>query len=116
MASGLDIESANTVIDWDRYLDLYCIFEAGKIEPSTLIRFWIKFFDSSMRGTVPKEEYMKVLEQLVRGSTLDKPSDTTRMFAQMFQTMMDKAGCLDNDKNIINEKLSEAFKTEKIDI
>jgi len=62
VASGLDIESANTVIDWGTYLDLYCIFEAGRIDKKKLITFWIKFFDRAMRGTVPERDYLPVLE------------------------------------------------------
>jgi hypothetical protein len=84
MAHGLDIESTNASIDWQRYLDLYCIFEAGKMDKTTLIRFWIKFFDIGMRGTVKKKEYLRLLEELVRGNTLNKASSTTKMFAKMF--------------------------------
>ena len=32
VAHGLDIESTNAMITWKVYLDLYCIFEAGKME------------------------------------------------------------------------------------
>ena len=32
VAHGLDIESTNATITWKVYLDLYCIFEAGKME------------------------------------------------------------------------------------
>ena len=84
MAHGLDIESSNATITWQTYLELYCIFEAGKMEKQTLIRFWIKFFDNGLRGSVPEEEYMTVLEELVRGNTLNKASKTTIMFAKMF--------------------------------
>ena len=31
-AHGLDIESANATINWQTYLELYCIFEAGKMD------------------------------------------------------------------------------------
>ena len=62
VASGLDIESSSTLIDWGTYLDLYCIFEAGRIDKKKLITFWIKFFDRAMRGTVPAKDYMPVLE------------------------------------------------------
>lgn len=44
------------------------------------------------------------------------PSATTKLFAEMFQTMMDKAGCLDEQKAIVNEKLADAFEKEAIDI
>ena len=46
---------------------------------------------------------MKVLEQLVRGNTLRKPSATTELFAQMFQKMMKNAGCLE-PRETINEE------------
>ena len=116
IAHGLDIESSNAVINWHTYLELYCIFEAGKMEKHTLIRFWIKFFDKGLRGAVPEQEYMTLLEELVRGNTLNKPSKTTIMFAKMFQTMMANAGCLGDNKEIINERLTKAFETEAIDI
>lgn len=84
IAHGLDIESANSTINWNTYLELYCIFEAGKMEKQSLIKFWIKFFDIGLRETVPEEHYMPVLEELVRGSTLNEPSKTTVLFAKMF--------------------------------
>lgn len=86
------------------------------MEKITLIRFWIKFFDNGLRGTVNEEDYMAVLEELIRGNTLRKPSKTTIMFAKMFQKMMFSAGCLGENKEIINERLSQAFETEEIDI
>ena len=49
---------------------------------------------------------MSILEELIRGNTLKKPSKTTIMFAKMFQKMMSNAGCLGENKEIINEKLS----------
>ena len=116
VAHGLDIESSNAIINWQTYLELYCIFEAGKMEKSTLIKFWIKFFDTGLRGMVPESEYMVVLEELVRGNTLKAPSKTTIMFAKMFQKMMANAGCLSDQKEIINEKLIQAFNNEDIDI
>jgi hypothetical protein len=86
------------------------------MEKSTLIKFWIKFFDNGLRGTVAEIEYMTVLEELVRGNTLKNPSKTTIMFAKMFQKMMSNAGCLNDSKEIINEKLIQAFNSEDIDI
>jgi|TARA_B110000285_G_C14886503_1_gene496436 hypothetical protein len=79
------------------------------MDKQTLIRFWIKFFDNGMRGTVDESVYMRVLEELVRGKTLREPSKTTIMFAKMFQKMMSNAGCLNAENAIINEKLVEAF-------
>jgi hypothetical protein len=70
VAHGLDIESSNSMINWNIYLELYCIFEAGKMEKQSLIKFWIKFFDNAQRETVPEEHYMPILEELVRGNTL----------------------------------------------
>ena len=81
-----------------------------------MVKFWIKFFDRKLTGTVPKQEYMKVLEEMVRGSTLDAPTDTTNMFAQIMQKMMRKEGCLDAQDSIIDEKLAEAFTEDRIDI
>lgn len=84
VAHGLDIESSNATINWQTYLELYCIFEAGKMDKQTLIKFWIKFFDNGLRETVPEEDYMTILEELIRGNTMKKSSKTTVMFAKMF--------------------------------
>jgi hypothetical protein len=61
-AQGLDIEAQNVSVDWETYLDLYCIFEAGKMERQKLIKFWIKFFDKGLVGTVAEEDYIGLLE------------------------------------------------------
>ena len=37
-------------------MDLYCIFEAGKMDLKTLTRFWVKFFDINDIGKVEKED------------------------------------------------------------
>ena len=105
-AHGLDIESANTSIDWHRFLDLYCIFEAGKMDKKMLIRFWVKFFDIGDFGKVPKKDYLKLLEELVRGNTLNHPNSTTKMFAKMFQKMMLNAGCLHENKDLDTDRLT----------
>ena len=67
---GLDVQSQNVIVDWQTYLQLYCIFEAGQIEKSSLIKFWIKFFDQGLSGKCPEKEYMTLLEELVRGKSL----------------------------------------------
>ena len=38
------------------------------------------------------------------------------MFAKMFQRMMETNGCLTENKDIINERLKQAFLDDKIDI
>lgn len=51
------------------------------MQKTHLIRFWIKFFDQSLSGKCPKEEYLSLLEELVRGVSLPKPNQTTKLFA-----------------------------------
>ena len=113
---GLDVENQNAKINWDTYLELYCIFESGNIEKENLIKFWIKFFDPKLIGTVPEAEYMKLLEELIRGNSLSKPSKTTKLFSRMFQKLMENAGVLGDNKEIINERLFKAFLNDVIDI
>lgn len=112
----MDVQNSNAKIDWNTYLELYCIFESGNIEKEALIRFWIKFFDPKLIGHVAEDEYMLLLEELIRGNALAKPNKTTKMFARMFQKLMINAGVLGDNKEIINEKLYQAFLTDIIDI
>lgn len=69
-----------------------------------------------MRGSVPEDEYLKILEELIRGNTLNEPSQTTKLFGKNFQIMMKNAGCLGENNEIIDEKLVKAFENEDIDI
>eukprot|EP00347_Sterkiella_histriomuscorum_P008803 403343691 len=115
-AIGVDIESLNAKVNWLTFLDLYCIFESGEIEHDQMIKFWVKFFDQKLIGAVPEELYMNTLEELVRGNSFTKPNKTTKMFALMFQRMMDQAGCLGPNKEIINSKLIKAFQEDLLDI
>ena len=115
-AAGIDVQNQNVHVNWQTYLELYCIFEAGQVQPSHLIRFWIKFFDQSLSGKCDKEEYLSLLEELVRGVSLPKPIETTKLFAVMFQKQMQRQGCLDENKAIITDKLAIAFEEGRLDI
>jgi hypothetical protein len=44
-ALGVDVLNPKAKVSWQVFLELYCIFEAGKLEPDQLYRFWVKFFD-----------------------------------------------------------------------
>lgn len=37
-----------------------------------------------MTGVCYEEDYLKVLEEIIRGVTLRKPSKTTKLFAKMY--------------------------------
>jgi len=68
-------------VDWDTFLKLYCIFEVGNIELSKQITFWSKFFDQEMKGFCVEEEYMDVLEKLVRGKCLQASNQFSSLFS-----------------------------------
>ena len=63
---------------------MYCIFDVGNIEKTKLINFWSKFFDQELKGFSPPEEYLDVLEKLVRGRCMKKSSEFTKVFALKF--------------------------------
>ena len=86
------------------------------MQKSHLIRFWMKFFDQSLSGKCLKEEYLSLLEELVRGVSLPKPNQTTKLFARMFQKQMARAGCLDENEAIITDRLAQAFDEGRLDI
>lgn len=115
-AKGVDIASNNSKIDWETFLQIYCIFETGNINKEGLIEFWLKFFDPKLIGFVNEKEYMVLLEELIRGNSLARQSETTMLFARMFQKLMINAGCLGDNKEIITEKLRQAFLNDVIDI
>jgi len=54
---------------------------------------------------VPEHEYMSALEELVRGGSFKHANKTTKMFAHMFRTTMEKAGVLNANKDIVTDLL-----------
>jgi hypothetical protein len=73
----MDVNDPNAIVKWETFLDLYCIFVSGAIEKHQLIKFWMKFFNKQMQDVIPKQTYMKLLEELVRGKSMDKPTEAT---------------------------------------
>ena len=60
---------------------------------------------------------MKLLEEIIRGQTLDKPTDTTRLFAEMYQKQLKETGCLDEkDNRLLMDKYKEAFEKNLMDL
>lgn len=115
-SAGLDAYGKNAVVDWETFLKLYCIFEVGEIEKHKLIAFWIKFFNIDLRNLCLEQEYMDLLEKLVRGVCIDKKSDFTNQFAIQFQQQMMDCGVLDENRNILVDKLHAAFTNDLIDV
>jgi hypothetical protein len=103
-------------VDWETFLKLYCIFEMGNIEKTKLINFWSKFFDQDLKGSSPPEEYLDVLEKLVRGRLMQKSSEFTKVFALRYQKHMQKCGILDAQKNLVIDKFQQAYLDKKLDI
>lgn len=113
---NMDVNDPNAIVKWETFLDLYCIFVSGAIDHHQLIKFWMKFFNKQMQDVIEKETYMTLLEQLVRGKSMDAPTEATMHFADNFRRMMDQAGCLDAQGNIVRDKLQQAFEEETVDI
>lgn len=86
------------------------------MERSQLIKFWQKFFDPFNTGKCHEEQYMKLLEEIIRGQMIDKPNPTTRLFAEMYQKQLRYSGCLGQNNEMLMDKYKEAFETNKMDL
>lgn len=71
----MDVSRKSVLVDWETFLKLYCIFEIGGLEKNKLINFWAKFFDFEMKGYCEKNEYIDLIEKLVRGKCLKEKSE-----------------------------------------
>jgi hypothetical protein len=78
------------------------------------VTFWTKFFDPAMTTCI-EEEYLSVLEQLIRGKCLSKPHKATKLFAREYQRKLEAEGCLDEKNNLIVSKLRDAFMEDRMD-
>ena len=80
-----------------------------------MIRFWQRFFDPTNVGYSIEKDYLKLLEEIVRGKALTKPSKTTKMFAYMYQQRLIETGCLNDQKDLILSKFVEACENGLLD-
>ncbi len=108
---GLDANGQHSMVDWDTFLKLYCIFEVGNIEKDRLVTFWTKFFDTKNLGFCKEEEYMDVLEKLVRGKIYGEKNQFTTLYSLIYRSKLAAAGCLGPNGEIIIEKLREAYQS-----
>ena len=69
-----------------------------------------------MAGFVPENEYLSLLEQLIRGKTFDKPNKTTMVFAEIYQAKLRLSGCLGPNKELIMDCYREALERGDMDI
>ena len=81
---GLDADQLTTAVDWDSFVRLYCVIKKGELSLELMVEFWVKFFDPARSGKVSEEDYMRILEELVRGRTFDVPNKFTLLYARNF--------------------------------
>lgn len=118
-ALGIDTESRNSIIRWKQFVELYWIWELGKITKDELIKFWSKFFDPTMLGLVAVEAISDILEKCVRGTSLDEPNEGTLLFSKNIISLFRDHGCIEtinNEDFVNNPKVSKAFEENRIDM
>ena len=81
-----------------------------------MIKFWLRFFDPISTGKCPEKDYLRFLEELVRGNSLDKPNKSTKLFAKLFQKQLADNGCLGPEREIMCDRLAIAFEDDSINI
>lgn len=54
------------------------------------VKFWCNFFDPHGFGSVPEEEYMNLLEMMVRGKSYDDSNHFTRLYAEKVKILFEK--------------------------
>lgn len=81
---GIDTKNKFATMNWELYVELYCIVELGHLNESKMIRFWLKFLDPIGWGLVEEDSYIDILEKLVWGKSLKEPNEATLKFARFF--------------------------------
>lgn len=69
-----------------------------------------------MSGQVAEADYLAVLEELIRGTTLATPNKATKGFALMYQNELRKEGCLDETRTLNMDLLGDAYLRGRLDI
>lgn len=59
---------------------------------------------------------MKLLEEIIRGRTLEHPNPTTKLFAEMYQKQLRQADCLGPQNELILDKYKEALERGSLDL
>ena len=69
-----------------------------------------------MSGVCLEPEYMKLLEELIRGISLHKSNKTTELFAKMYKKKLRETGCLGPSNEMIMSKFCEAIENQSLDM
>ena len=59
---------------------------------------------------------MSLLEELVRGRSLPKPNETTKIVPKQFQQILKKLDCLDENNDLITERFQQVINEDRFDI
>ena len=115
-AAGIDISNPKVQICWQQFLELHCTFKQGRISDEYQIRLWCKFFDPKMTGLVSESKYMTLVEELIRGRISPEPTETTKLFATIYQRELKAADCLNTKGDLVTEKYRKALEDKRIDL
>ena len=64
---------------------------------------------------VPSWSYKSILEEIVRGKMLKEKNEGTKFFATSLERKWKKMGCINENKELVIDKLREAMKQDLID-
>ena len=59
---------------------------------------------------------MELLEEMIRGKSLNQSNETTKMFAQMYQKQLEHAGCIGPNREFLMDKYREALERNEVNI
>lgn len=69
-----------------------------------------------MTGLVSESKYMTLVEELIRGRISAEPTETTKLFAIIYQRELKAADCLNTKGDLVTEKYRKALEDKKIDL
>jgi hypothetical protein len=118
-ALGIDTESRNSIIKWEQFVELYCIWDLGQLDKNELILFWTKFLDPTMLGCVAVDQTFDTLEKLVRGISLNEPNEGTELFAKTVINIFEEHGWIEtinNEKFVNVRSAADGFKDNTINM
>ncbi|CDW72151.1 UNKNOWN [Stylonychia lemnae] len=117
LAMNISIHAKFAKINWQTFLMYNCIMKYYTATQKQYVQFWIEFLNPDHQRTMSKEDFLDLMEKLVRGSYTESTTLVSERFSELlYQTINDKNCCKEDNGEIQLDKLEKKLLKNEIEL